>query len=1051
MKKFKKLYIVILLIMVIGFAAVSTSLFINGTSFIGTNKEDFDVFFSGAIQDDLDKSNVIISADKKSITFNVDTLKTIGDTSTLDYEITNNSTQYDVNVSIDCSMESNDLVKLEQVKTPSFIEAKTIEEGKIKVTLNRALLEDTTIEFTCNIVAEAGERTNAAVGTFNNQNYSVSGYFVDESGNNVSNANLVIFSSTPHYVTTDIYGYFYVENLERGEHEIYFLDDSMDNIKEMSKEEIIEKKLVDAKFSTNIVDETIVVGNSYKIVSFKSSTEKNKTFSISLDSAGGVLEETKITVTENTVYGELPTPSKLGYNFLGWFLEDKLITKDTYVVGTNITKLVAKYGTGEYLVTFDTDGGTVEPNTKKVKYTENYGELPIPIKKCYTFDGWYDGEKLITSTSIVDHYENFTLIAKWIPNIFTVNSSGYNGVYDLSSHGITVTPNIDGATVEYSIDGEIYSTENPMFTDAGEYTVYYRVTRDNYLDVFGSEKVIITKKNNMLSIDEKSGVLTYPTNHTFKVIENTSDGELSVNSSDTNVVVASILNNVVTLKPGTESGNAVVTIISAATKNYNEASVEYSVTVNKGTINVTSEGYNAIYDGNAHGISVSTSLTGATISYSTDNKTFSSTNPTYTNAGEYTVYYKVEMSGYNTATGSEKITITQASNTLSIDKTSGEITYPGTDVITVSTDTTVKASTSNSNIATVSVSNNKVTVTAGTTSGVATITITTVNDSNHTAVSATYKATVKKGTLKYTASNFTGTYDKSAHGISITDVTSGATVKYGNSSGTYNLTASPTRTDAGTTTVYYQITKEGYNTVTGSKTITINKANGSVTLSGTNGTITTQDSISFTVKSNLSSGKLSVASNDTAIASATISGTTITVKPGTKEGTANITVTSAATTNYKAASAVYKATLSHKYSTSAKVWTINLNGNNNFTSVWNDTTNTYLKYEKTCEQSSAYGNFYATNSYASKVKSVYSTFTSNYQSGIIEQGTGSYSKTNYLGSKSYTYEGAYNGSLHLFMNSYTYQSTVTGTITSTWKLRNIVEHKCSRCGHTYYS
>ena len=72
------------------------------------------------------------------------------------------------------------------------------------------------------------------------------------------------------------------------------------------------------------------------------------------------------------------------------------------------------------------------------------------------------------------------------------------------------------------------------------------------------------------------------------------------------------------------------------------------------------------------------------------------------------------------------------------------------------------------------------------------------------------------------ATDYTGIYDAAAHGITVT-APSGATVKYRTaSSGDYNLTANPTFTDAGTYTVYYQVTKPNYAAVTGSATVKIN-------------------------------------------------------------------------------------------------------------------------------------------------------------------------------------------------------------------------------------
>ncbi len=43
----------------------------------------------------------------------------------------------------------------------------------------------------------------------------------------------------------------------------------------------------------------------------------------------------------------------------------------------------------ELTVTFDPNGGTVDKETKEVIYGSTYGELPIPTREGYTFDGWY--------------------------------------------------------------------------------------------------------------------------------------------------------------------------------------------------------------------------------------------------------------------------------------------------------------------------------------------------------------------------------------------------------------------------------------------------------------------------------------------------------------------------------------------------------------------------------------------------------------------------------------------------------------------------------------
>lgn len=79
--------------------------------------------------------------------------------------------------------------------------------------------------------------------------------------------------------------------------------------------------------------------------------------------------------------------------------------------------------------------------------------------------------------------------------------------------------------------------------------------------------------------------------------------------------------------------------------------------------------------------------------------------------------------------------------------------------------------------------------------------------------------------VEVTAEGFDGAYDGEAHGIvvSVTDPATGATVKYGETEGTYDLDESPAYTEAGTYTVYYQVSADGYSTVTGSATVTISK------------------------------------------------------------------------------------------------------------------------------------------------------------------------------------------------------------------------------------
>ena len=74
---------------------------------------------------------------------------------------------------------------------------------------------------------------------------------------------------------------------------------------------------------------------------------------------------------------------------------------------------------------------------------------------------------------------------------------------------------------------------------------------------------------------------------------------------------------------------------------------------------------------------------------------------------------------------------------------------------------------------------------------------------------------------------YNGTYDGNPHGGSVSAITpsSGYTVKYGTSQGSYTLDACPTYTNVGQYTVYYQVSASGYVNSVGSFVIRINENN----------------------------------------------------------------------------------------------------------------------------------------------------------------------------------------------------------------------------------
>lgn len=168
MKKRKFLWLIIL-VMCIGFAGISTVLYINGNTKISENIDDFDVYFSKAVLDGEDESGKLISDDNKTITFNTKDLTLGGDTSVLAYEVTNASRNYDAVVEISCTKP--EYVTLNVSEETFIVEATNVKSGKVEVVLNKTALEPKEVKFTCNLNIKASERTELGNNEIKKYNY----------------------------------------------------------------------------------------------------------------------------------------------------------------------------------------------------------------------------------------------------------------------------------------------------------------------------------------------------------------------------------------------------------------------------------------------------------------------------------------------------------------------------------------------------------------------------------------------------------------------------------------------------------------------------------------------------------------------------------------------------------------------------------------------------------------------------------------------------------------------------------------------------------------
>jgi uncharacterized repeat protein (TIGR02543 family) len=164
------------------------------------------------------------------------------------------------------------------------------------------------------------------------------------------------------------------------------------------------------------------------------------TYSVTLDANGGSCSPTSITATFATSYQDLPTPSRIGYSFDGWYTSTgtEIQNADILTFPWDIT-LTARWSANTYIVTLDAKGGNCTPASITVTYDGTYCDLPTPSRIGYSFNGWYTstGNKIVSSTA-VSITSDITLTARWTVSDYTITvSSGENGNISPSTSSVS--------------------------------------------------------------------------------------------------------------------------------------------------------------------------------------------------------------------------------------------------------------------------------------------------------------------------------------------------------------------------------------------------------------------------------------------------------------------------------------------------------------------------------------------------------------------------------------------------------------------------------------
>ncbi len=176
-------------------------------------------------------------------------------------------------------------------------------------------------------------------------------------------------------------------------------------------------------------------------------------YTVNFDANGGSVETTSKIVNYESTYGTLPTPTKTGYIFLGWYTEQpvgmgELITSETRVSKTQDHTLFAHWEENRYLVTFDVSGKGQAPDSQNVSQGDLLTRPVDPTADGFIFGGWYKDANYETawdfSSDIV--ITDLTLYAKWDKITYTVT------FFDQGSNKVILT-NVVGANEKVAEPG----------------------------------------------------------------------------------------------------------------------------------------------------------------------------------------------------------------------------------------------------------------------------------------------------------------------------------------------------------------------------------------------------------------------------------------------------------------------------------------------------------------------------------------------------------------------------------------------------------------------
>ena len=374
----------------------------------------------------------------------------------------------------------------------------------------------------------------------------------------------------------------------------------------------------------------------------------------------------------------VPTPTRTGWTFAGWYTAETGGTKieNTGVLPATNAIWYAHWTEGELKITVaDPENQIYDGTPKTPSLTVMSGTTVLTYGTDYVViyeNNVNVGTATVTVYGIGDTYKgltgttNFT-INKAEQTVTFANSGPQTAIYG-ETFANTAAAQLDSAAakITYSSSDDTIATVN---ASTGEVTILKAGKVTIKATAAGTDNVNAGTASYTLNINKANPTLTFANSTVSVKTTGSVSNQLTIKPDGLTVTYSSNNEDVATVNSSTGEitlvgeGTATITATFAEDEKYNEAEATYTLIVDNDAIVYTAEGWNDTYDGTSHGITVdvTTPYTGAKVTYSTAaGGDYSDQNPTYTDAGTYTVYYKIEAQGYDTVTGSAQVVIEKA-------------------------------------------------------------------------------------------------------------------------------------------------------------------------------------------------------------------------------------------------------------------------------------------------------------------------------------------------------------------------------------------------------